>query len=97
LLRLAIGSFCFRPSSWQRPNFSKNFGRLSAAICPRTPEIEWKKRRDTKVVSWDRMAHIGFGIAQRKAQKLAYKQRQTVLKADTWLEESLSFAGTPMV
>jgi preprotein translocase subunit SecA len=33
-----------------------------------------------------------FRVAQRKAQRLAYKQRRTVLRTDTWLDEALSFA-----
>ena len=31
--------------------------------------------------------------AQRKAERQAYKQRLSVLRADEWLSESLSFAG----
>jgi len=37
-----------------------------------------------------------FKIAQNRAQALAYKQRQSVLASDTWLDESLSFAGLGM-
>jgi len=32
--------------------------------------------------------------AQRKVQRLAYRQRRNVLKMDTWLEDALSFAGS---
>jgi preprotein translocase subunit SecA len=39
------------------------------------------------------LAHSLFRLAQYKAQHLAFKQRQTVLRGDTWLEESLSFTG----
>ncbi len=38
-------------------------------------------------------AEAALALAQRKAEKLAFQQRQAVLRADTWLDESLSFAG----
>ena len=41
-----------------------------------------------------RLAQAAFALAQRKAQALAYKQRQGVLRSDAWLGEALSFAGT---
>jgi preprotein translocase subunit SecA len=34
-----------------------------------------------------------FDRAQRNAQRQAYRQRTQVLEADTWMEQSLSFAG----
>jgi hypothetical protein len=43
---------------------------------------------------WETAARCGFALAQRKAQNLAARQRQAVLRSDTWLEESLSFAET---
>ena len=33
-------------------------------------------------------------MAQYAAQHLAYKQRKSVLKMDSWLEEALSFTGS---
>jgi preprotein translocase subunit SecA len=39
-----------------------------------------------------RLARAAFSLAQRRAQRLAWKQRVGVLRADTWLEEALSFA-----
>ena len=39
-----------------------------------------------------RLAAAAFGLAQRQAQQLAFQQRQSVLRADTWLEEALSFS-----
>lgn len=38
-----------------------------------------------------------FALAQHRAQQMAFKQRGAVLKADTWLEEALSFAGGEVV
>jgi len=43
------------------------------------------------------IARSAFALAQRNAQRLAAKQRAAVLRADTWLEEALSFAGTEAV
>ena len=41
---------------------------------------------------WRQLASPAFSLAQHKAQQQAYHQRQAVLRSDTWLEESLSFA-----
>ena len=38
-------------------------------------------------------AFTAFFRAQNNAQKLAYKQRKSVLSMDTWMEEALSFTG----
>jgi preprotein translocase subunit SecA len=38
-------------------------------------------------------ARLALALAQRTAQREAFKQRRNVLKMDDWLEESLSFAG----
>jgi preprotein translocase subunit SecA len=43
------------------------------------------------------IAKNAFRLAQRKAQQLAAKQRVGVLRADTWLNEALSFAGSEAV
>ncbi len=40
-----------------------------------------------------RMAGAAFRYAQWSAARLAFSQRRSVLKVDTWLAESLSFAG----
>jgi len=39
------------------------------------------------------LARTCFALAQRRAQKLAWKQRLGVLRADDWQDEALSFAG----
>ena len=39
------------------------------------------------------LTRSAFHLAQRKAQALAFKQRKGVLRSDTWLDESLSFAN----
>jgi preprotein translocase subunit SecA len=39
------------------------------------------------------LARTAFALAQRQAQKRAWKQRLAVLRADAWLDDALSFAG----
>lgn len=46
---------------------------------------------------WEQIAKLGFAEAQRRAQRLAYKQRQAVMRADLWLSEALSFSGEDVV
>jgi preprotein translocase subunit SecA len=45
---------------------------------------------------YEKVALAAFGLAQRNAQKIAYKQRRAVLRMDDWLDEALSFAGAPI-
>jgi preprotein translocase subunit SecA len=42
----------------------------------------------------ERLAGIVFGYAQWSAQRMAFRQRRNVLGTDTWIEDSLSFAGS---
>lgn len=42
----------------------------------------------------DRWSKLAFTLAQRNATRAAFKMRQSVLRTDDWLEESLSFAGS---
>jgi preprotein translocase subunit SecA len=39
------------------------------------------------------MVEAAFALAQRNAQRLAFRQRKNVLKMDDWMEDALSFAG----
>ena len=39
------------------------------------------------------LARTAFALAQRRAQRLARKQRLAVLRSDAWQDEALSFAG----
>jgi preprotein translocase subunit SecA len=41
-----------------------------------------------------RIAERSLIYAQRAAQRLAFRQRRSVLKMDTWLEDALSFTGS---
>ncbi len=49
----------------------------------------WQKSLPGK----QKMARRAFKIAQNKAQKMALKQRRSILRSDVWLDEALSFAG----
>jgi preprotein translocase subunit SecA len=40
-----------------------------------------------------RLGEAALFYAQRAAERLAYRQRRSVLQQDTWLEEALSFSG----
>jgi len=40
------------------------------------------------------LAATAFWQAQRAAQRMAFRQRQALLRMDTWLDEALSFTGT---
>jgi preprotein translocase subunit SecA len=43
------------------------------------------------------IGRLAFSLAQNKAQSLAAKQRRSVLRTDTWLDEALSFAGVDSI
>jgi preprotein translocase subunit SecA len=47
----------------------------------------------TRTPGWEKAAGSVVTVAQRSAQRLAFKQRRNVLRTDTWLEEALSFTG----
>jgi preprotein translocase subunit SecA len=52
--------------------------------------------KNTLASSWPGRQQVGqaaFALAQRKAQRAAFRQRSAVLRMDDWLEEALSFAG----
>ncbi len=51
----------------------------------------------TRAPGHEKAAQAAFALAQRNAQNLAAKQRRAVLRTDTWLDESLSFAGVDTV
>lgn len=40
-----------------------------------------------------RIAKSAFDYAQSRAENLAYKQRQNILRSDVWLDDALSFSG----
>ena len=53
-----------------------------------------KKRHafNTKGIS-SNTTRAAFSLAQRRAEKLALRQRKSVMRTDHWLEEQLSFSG----
>jgi preprotein translocase subunit SecA len=58
-------------------------GRLKAAVALNGPGAR-------------HLSQLAISRAQRAAQRMAYRQRRSVLKMDTWLEEALSFSGSGM-
>lgn len=48
------------------------------------------------LVGGARLGAAAVSLAQQRAQRMAFKQRRSVLKTDTWLEDSLSFAYREM-
>ena len=57
--------------------------RLSAAIRSHTPGAA-------------QLAKKALALAQREAQRMAFRQRKNVLKMDDWLEQALSFTGSTL-
>jgi hypothetical protein len=41
-----------------------------------------------------KVAEKAIVLAQRNAENLAFRQRSSVLKMDTWLADALSFTGS---
>ena len=63
--------------------------RYSGKILRRSAEEAMRRGLPVK----EKIARAAFCRAQAKAQKVALKQRQNVLRSDLWLEQALSFAG----
>jgi len=59
-------------------------GTLAAAV-----RRDWPAR--------ERVANAAFGLAQNKAQSIAFKQRRAILRTDLWLDEALSFTGSDTI
>ncbi|MDB6023217.1 MAG: hypothetical protein JWQ04_3074 [Pedosphaera sp.] len=70
---------------------------LLARFLPNPLRRALNRAVQSRMGGWQKMAAAAFALAQRKAQKNAYQQRQGVLRSDTWLDESLSFAGHDVV
>lgn len=62
---------------------------------PASMRIALRRSLENRIPARGRVARAAFAMAQHRAQKLAYRQRQTVLRTDTWMDEALSFAGGP--
>lgn len=53
--------------------------------------LVWLLSNDKYKVLW--IVSLVFAFAQKAAQRIAYRQRKSVLRMDTWLEEALAFSG----
>jgi len=49
--------------------------------------------KSTREISATTTRHL-FDAAQRKAERMALRQRKGVLRTDDWLDEYLGFAGS---
>jgi len=67
--------------------------RFTPATVRRTVAATLKR----EMPAHEQLAGRAIRMAQAKAQRLAYKQRQGVLRMDTWMEDSLSFTGNAEV
>jgi preprotein translocase subunit SecA len=57
-------------------------------------EILRKHRNSTYPKIWEILSCKLFDVAQLRAERLALRQRKSVLKTDHWLDEKLGFAGS---
>jgi preprotein translocase subunit SecA len=55
----------------------------------------WSMRRE--IPGCRQVGLLANWMVQRKAQRVAYQSRKSVLKMDTWLDEATSFSGKSMV
>jgi len=80
------------------PGSARAFISLEDELIQRFVPAPMRKRLTTAVrrqmPGVRRLAEAALTHAQRKAQRLAYRQRRNVLKMDTWLEDALSFTGS---
>lgn len=70
---------------------------LIRRFLPATLQRALKRVLERRLPQHRKLTEMAFGLAQRRAQHLAFKQRQSVMRADTWLGEALSFAGGEVV
>ncbi len=64
------------------------------------PSVVQQSLKAALVEQWPgcrKYAEAALSLAQRKAQRLACRQRQSVLRMDDWIDESLSFTGAATV
>jgi preprotein translocase subunit SecA len=60
---------------------------------PKTVSNNLRPMLERNVFGRHPFAEAAFALAQRKAQRLAFRQRRNVLMTDDWMEDALSFAG----
>jgi hypothetical protein len=87
----------------KEPPSNKEGGTVVEGTPKRTYELRLLKANSKKYVASNRLpghqklGHAAFALAQRQAQRLAFRQRKAVLRMDDWLEEALSFTGPATV
>lgn len=55
-------------------------------------KLIWAVERNLPISG--QLSKVALNVAQKTAQRLAYRQRRNVLVMDTWLEDSLAFTGS---
>ena len=70
---------------------------LIGRYLPPTAKGNVKRALASNFPGRQKLGRAAFALAQRKAQRLAFRQRRAVLRMDDWLEEALSFAGSATV
>ena len=80
------------------PGSSRGFASLEDDLIRRFGQ-KWLTRLCARALSrkWryaPQVLGVAFALAQRSAQRIAYRQRKSVLRTDTWLDEALIFAGS---
>ncbi len=66
---------------------------LLARFCPVPLRAALREAARRGLPGSGRLAEMVLARAQRTAQRLAFRQREQVVKMDSWLAEALSFAG----
>jgi hypothetical protein len=68
-----------------------------AALFPPRCAASWSAAVANRRSGAQSLANAAFRFAQLVAQRQAFRQRRQVLHVDTWMEESLSFAGADRI
>lgn len=80
------------------PGSAQAFMSVDDELIQRFVPAAMRKRLSATIESGvpgaDRIAERAILYAQRAAQRLAFRQRGSVLRMDTWLDDALSFSGS---
>jgi preprotein translocase subunit SecA len=67
--------------------------RYLPAPARRMLDEAWRRNSSNK----ERLLAVAWRFCQAKAQNVARKQRQAVLRSDLWMDQALSFAGAETI
>jgi preprotein translocase subunit SecA len=77
--------------------FVSSEDELIRRYLPKVLQANLKAAVSGRIPGHQKLGHAAFALAQRQAQRLAFRQRKAVLRMDDWLEEALSFTGPATV